>query len=446
MGVMTFFSDKLSNVAAALGGSRDKWSSTSFSFGQMTTTELWDAYRGDWMVRQAVDVPALDMCREWRDWQADKDQIEAIEELERDLDIRAKVLKGLKLARLYGGAALLLGIGTDEPEEELNFDSVGKGDLRYVHVMTKQELTAGAKRRDPEDPWYGEPDYYQLSMAEGGVYQVHPSRVIRLNGNERLSMSDDADVWGDSIVYSIADAVKNAGTATQAIAALLLEAKIDVIKVPGLMEALGSEEYTNRLTTRFSTAMSLKSLVNTLILDAEEEYEQKQINFSTFPELIREYTQLVAGAADIPVTRLLGQSPGGMNATGESDLKNYYDRIKAEQNIGLRGSLAPLDEVLIRSATGARDDAIHYTWAPLFQLDEKTQVEIEKTRAETVSSLINTGLVPSGVLAKATENALIESGRWPGIEGAFEEYGEEAEAFDPEAGNPNNPDEIEPEA
>ena len=92
------------------------------------------------------------------------------------------------------------------------------------------------------------------------------------------------------------------------------------------------------------------------------------------------------------------------------------------------------------------DDAIHYTWASLFQLDEKTQVEIEKTRAETVTSLINTGLVPSGVLAKATQNALIESGLWPGIEGADEEYGEEAEAFDPEAGNPNNPDEIESEA
>jgi uncharacterized protein len=42
-----------------------------------------------------------------------------------------------------------------------------------------------------------------------------------------------------------------------------------------------------------------------------------------------DFRKIVSGAADIPVTRLLGQSPAGMNATGTSDMKNYHDRIQS---------------------------------------------------------------------------------------------------------------------
>lgn len=44
------------------------------------------------------------------------------------------------------------------------------------------------------------------------------------------------------------------------------------------------------------------------------------------------FLQIVSGAADIPAIRLLSQSPAGMNATGESDLRNYYDRLSACRN------------------------------------------------------------------------------------------------------------------
>ena len=45
--------------------------------------QLQSAYRGDWLCRKIIDVPAFDSCRTWRDWHADNDQIEKIEEAER---------------------------------------------------------------------------------------------------------------------------------------------------------------------------------------------------------------------------------------------------------------------------------------------------------------------------------------------------------------------------
>ena len=62
---------------------------------------------------------------------------------------------------------------------------------------------------------------------------------------------------------------------------------------------------------------------------------------------------------------LLGQSPAGMNATGTSDMKNYHGRIQSIQELEPTPAMVRLDECIIRPATGSRDEAIYYEWAPL---------------------------------------------------------------------------------
>ena len=66
--------------------------------------------------------------------------------------------------------------------------------------------------------------------------------------------------------------------------------------------------------------------------------------------MVRTSLQVAASAADIPVTRLLGQSPAGLSATGDSDTRNYHDMIAARQELDLRPQLERLDALLLRSA------------------------------------------------------------------------------------------------
>ncbi len=65
--------------------------------------------------------------------------------------------------------------------------------------------------------------------------------------------------------------------------------------------------------------------------------------------MVRTFLQVAAGAADIPVTRLLGQSPAGLSATGDSDTRNYYDMIAARQELDLRPQLERLDRLIAHS-------------------------------------------------------------------------------------------------
>src|ERR1700751_4327571 len=95
------YADSYVNLLAGLGmPGRDKFLSQTYTFAPMSVQELEFAYRGDWIARKAVDVPAFDMTREWRDWQADPDQITLLEAVEKSLSVQQKVQQALIKARL----------------------------------------------------------------------------------------------------------------------------------------------------------------------------------------------------------------------------------------------------------------------------------------------------------------------------------------------------------
>ena len=62
----------------------------------------------------------------------------------------------------------------------------------------------------------------------------------------------------------------------------------------------------------------------------------------------------MAGAAEIPATKLFGRSPQGMNSTGEADLRNNYDLIAQMQERMLRPALEKLLPVMAISCWGFR--------------------------------------------------------------------------------------------
>lgn len=424
--------DTLYNLVTGLGTAKDKTQSNQFGVTELNQFIVENMYRGDWIARKIVNTPAADATREWRQWQAENDQIELIEEVERDLNIQMRTRMAMVKARLYGGAALILGVDDrKDPSEELDIDAVGEGGLRFVHAVSRHELSVeGGLETDLMSPYFGEPRMY-VRHVKGIVTNssprilIHPSRVIRIQGEEYPNPDMSSDGWGESILQSVYDAVRNAGMVSQAGAVLIDELKVDVIKIPDLTLQLGDQESTNLLTERLSYGMLSKSLNNALVMDKDDEWERVSAQLAGLPEVIKMYLLIAAGAADIPATRLLGQSPSGLNSTGESDIRNYYDRIASDQENYLTPTLSRLDEVIIRSATGGRDDNIWYEWNPLWQMTENELADIAKKKAEVFQADVNMMLIPTDALTQARKNTLIEDGTYPGIELALEESDDE---------------------
>lgn len=422
-GLTTWFSDTLTNLATGLGyASKDKSASTLYGFGFLDQNQLLAAYRGDWIARKAVDIPAKDATRAWRNWQAKNDQIEKLEKVERSLNIQRKVCSALIRSRLLGGGGLILGTGTGNPESELDPTTIGLGGLKYVHVFGRYDVWVDEINRDITSMYFGEPKFYMVNRSDGTQIKVHPSRVVRFGGNEIPDYNQQfVDGWGDSVLQSIDDAVKQAGSTAANLSQIIYEAKLDIIKVPGLMEHLATKEYTDRMIKRFSSANMLKGGANALLLDTAEEWETRVQTFQGFSDIIGAYLMIASAAVDVPATRFLAQSPGGLQSTGEADIRNYYDRIKSDQKMDIQPALARLDAVLVPSALGSTPEEVYYEWASLWQQTEEQKAETSLKKAQAFKIDVDSGLHPDDALAKARQNQLIEDGVYPGFEDALDE-------------------------
>lgn len=433
--------DGLRNLFTGMGTEGDARMFTQWVNSEMDQSMLDIAYRNDWIARKIIDLPAQDATREWRGWEADQGQITKLEELEKLLNCQQKLKAGLTRARLYGGAALVMGIDQGNTKDPVELDRIRVGDLKFLHVVSRHEITAGPIDQNIDSPFFGEPSYYQRS--QGRQVQFHPSRVVRLVGMDRIDNNKDG--WGDPVLQAIKDAIKACGSVSQNVAALVDEAKVDVISIPELNASISDPEYEARLKKRFGLAATAKSVYRLLLLDKEENWQRITQNFTTLPDILKMYLLIATGAADIPATRFLGQSPAGLSATGESDLRNYYDRIGTDQKTVIGPALNRLDEVLIRSALGNRPPDLWYDWNSLWQLDDTQKAALNKTKAETYKVDVDTGLIDPAVLSEARMNQLIEDGVYPGIEQIAADFTvsqEEAAAALAAAGTPPGGEDI----
>ncbi len=380
-------------------------------------------YRGDWLARKIVDIVPYDMVREWREWAGDRPAVAAAEAAERRLGLRKAIQRALTLGRLYGGAAIIVGTNETRPQAlaaELDPDTIRPGDIRFLHVVSRWQLGSPVVNRDPLDPWFGEPPYYEVVAPERGALQLHPSRVLRFLGNEWPDPSLGVSVWSDSILQTLYDAIHAVALTTTGATSLMHEAKVDVVTVPNLSEHLSSAATTAQLSARFSYAAAMKSINNLLLLGDGETWNRQRIDFGGLPQMVQTFLQVAAGAADIPVTRLIGQSPAGLSATGDSDTRNYYDMISSRQEIDLRPQLERLDRLILRSA-GVDPAALTFEFRPLWQLDAAEKATVALSKAQATAAYAGLNLWPAEVTAKLVQAQLVEDGIYPNAETIFAE-------------------------
>ena len=393
--------DGLVNVVAGLGTDRDKRSYSVWADPRiLTRQELENMYRGSWLAKKIVNAVADDMTREWLHVTFDGEELgTTIEQAEKRFALKRKTNEALKWSRLYGGAVIIIGTRDRNLAKPLDVKNVRKGDLRYLHVVDRWRLSpAGSLNRDLESPNFGMPDSYVL--AESTV-QVHHTRVLRFNGEKLpyFAWLRNA-MWDDSVLQHVMDSLMNCDTTTQAIATMMFESNVDVVKSEGLSDVLARKDGEAVLTKRFQVAALLKSFNRMLLLDGTESYEKKQNSFANLDKVIQQFMIDVSGAADIPMTRLFGTSATGMNATGDNDVRNYYDMVSAKQEAELRPQLEYLYEVLVRSELGHMPEDFRFDFNPLWQLSETEQATVEKTRADRDQVYLNAGVVTEALVAR----------------------------------------------
>jgi phage-related protein (TIGR01555 family) len=406
--------DGLRNFVTGLGTRKDHTFGNQYFYVPMSMEQLDAAYAGDWLARKIIDIPPQDSTREWRTWQTDR--AEQIYKIEKQFRVRSKVRKAQTLARLYGGAVIMIGDGASDAAIPLDMERFARGGLKYLHVFSRYELVSEEEDLDPKSPTYGKPLFYRLRTRNQSE-RIHRSRFVFFMGSDApRSIETVNEGWGQSVLDSVLQAVTNMSSTAQNTASLVAEAKVDVIKIPNLMTYVSQPKTTALLIERFTLANTLKSNHNALLLGGDEDFQRKQVTFAGLPDVMREQMQLASAAADIPMTRLMSQSPAGMNATGDSDIRNYYDKIRAFQTTDLEEDLILLDDVLVRHVFGDRQDDDTYEWNELWQMSEDERSQIALRNAQALQIYNTSNLFAPEELRPATADMIIDSGFLPTLD------------------------------
>lgn len=419
--------DAFQNFMARLGyGSTNLTEGTDYVNTRLTRNFmlLTTLYRSHWIIRKIIDVPVEDMCKNWYQFSSaiTPDQIDGFQRVERQTKTKAAISKGLKWGRLYGGAAGVMMIKGHENrlDQPLDLDDVFPGTYCGIMVLDRWSgISPSAEYiEDINSPDFGLPMYYRVTTQQGQSFDVHSSRVLRFTGRELPTWEAQAEMmWGTSEVELLFEELKKRDNASFGTAALIFSANIRVLKMPELRQMLSS---TNAAAQQrfYSVLQSINHLVSSqglLLLDENDEFDTKQYSFTGISQVLENFMMDISGCAEIPCTKIFGRSPAGMNATGESDLQNYYDSIEQKQENILRPTMDKLIPVIAVSTWGYVPEDIDFTFNPPQTMPGEKLAELAGKKTESIDKIYNSGIIPRRTALQELRQMGDETGMWTNI-------------------------------
>lgn len=414
--------DGWASSLTGVGTSRDKVESYHFSVNKrLTSKEEEDLYHDDDTANFVCNAyPEESLSRGFcvklgidEESRYDIDSLDNVRQVEFEihssmekLDFTHKVVDALVWGNVFGGAAILPGIddGAIDMAEPLNEENIKSID--FVNVIDSQYIQPLTWYTNPTEAKFGSPMTYLITpevastsaAAAMTATEVHETRLVLVGGvrtsNERKRENNG---WDDSRLQRMHRILQSWGLSWQLLTHLMQDAQQGVFKMDGLIDALSSQE-SDLIHKRLALLDASRSLVRATVLDAESEtFERQEFDWAGTKEPFELLMMRLSQASGIPVTILMGRSPAGQNATGESDFRAWYDRVSVYQQNAVKPILHRLVELVFLSKTGPTKGEMPEKWTIEFPA-LVTPTEKEKAETREIQSRADVNYITSGVL------------------------------------------------
>ena len=432
-GIVSETTDGFDNFISRLGlNNNNTLSAGLYIFNLMTRNriQLEAAYRGSWVVGQVIDCVAEDMTRAGINVttnEADQDIKDFQSGMSR-LSIWSSLCDLIKWGRLYGGAIAVIQIEGQDLSTPLKLDSVGKGQFQGLVTFDRWQILPDLTNTIQIGPNMGLPEYYSIVTglspsqpnAPSAIAQVrvHHSRVIRNIGIKLPFFQAITEMmWGESVLERLWDRLISFDSVTMSTANLIERANNRTIGVEGYREIIAAGGKAQQaLEKQFEAMREFQTNEGMTVMDKNDTFATTNYTFAGLPDVLLQFGQQLSGASQIPLVRLFGQSPAGLNATGESDLRMYYDGINAKQEASLRPGLNVLVHVMWRSFFGvSAPKDIEFTFNPLWQMSAMDQATVAKSNTETILGALEAGAIDLATAMKELRQSSGDTGLFSNI-------------------------------
>lgn len=361
--------------------------------------------------RRFAEVIATEMTRKWIRLQStadeDKDgsgqdktqKITALDNELKRLRVRDVIHRCIEIDEFFGRSHLYIDTGdTDNREElitsigngkdELSRGKIGIGSVRAVRAV--EPVWCYPTQYDANDPlkedWYDPIYWFVLGK------QVHRTRLLKFVGREVPDLLKPAYSFGGLSISQMEKAyVDNWLRTRQSVADLIHAFSIFVLSTN-----MGAtvQEGGDMMLKRVELFNMMRDNRGMMMVDKETETLANVSAPLGGLELLQAQSQEhMASIAGIPLVKLLGIQPAGLNASSDGEIRVFYDWILASQEKRLRHNLTTIIDLVQLSLWGEVDEDITFTFEPLWSLDEKGQAETREVEARTGVSLIDGGVL-----------------------------------------------------
>ncbi len=397
--------DGFNNFYAKLGLQTENLSSLgSYNLGNLLSRNrdiLEAIYRTSWIAGQVIDSISEDMTKEGIYMYSDMspDHVKELQSKITEFGLWQVICDGIKWSRLYGGSIIVFLNKGAKFEEPLDIERIGKDSFKGAYTLDRWQITPSLGDLIGEfGPDMGLPRYYTVLPSSDQMmgFKIHHSRVIRLEGIGMPFFQKKYDnTWGMSVLERMYDRLIAFDSATQGAAQLLYKAYLRTVCIDGLREALSmGGQVEQAVIKQFQYIRLMQSIEGITLLDSKDTFQTHQYSFSGVSDVLMQFGQQISGATGIPLVRLFGQSPAGLSATGESDLRNYYDNINKLQESRLRRGIRTLLEIMSMSLFGkSLPEDFEFEFASLWEMSDNEKSTIASSNTQAVSTAYQAGLI-----------------------------------------------------
>ncbi len=351
-------------------------------------------YRTHWIVKKVIDVVSNDMTKAGIEIKSDLEPelIKRVETCIKKRKVHQSLNELCRWGRLFGGAgAVMLIDGQDEIlDQPLDLSTVMLNDFKGLLVFDRWSgITPNMSKMvdDLDSPDFGLPMYYNVSVDNGNPVLVHHSRVLRFVGRPLPRWEKEVEqYWGASELETVIEEIAKRDNTSYNIAQLVFLANLRVLKMSDLGDALSINdgEAQKDIYNTLSAQNSLMSSFGLYVMSKEDDFDTKQYTFSGLAEIMQQFMLDISGATGIPATKLYGRSPEGMNATGESDLQNYYEMIKENQVTTLTDAWVKLLPVIFMSELGFIPDDYDFDFEAIENVKEEEIADLIGKKSDSI--------------------------------------------------------------
>lgn len=436
--------DSFQNFMAQVGIGTDNLSSGStYGFNPITRNRIlleW-IHRGSWAGGLAVDVVSDDMTRAGVKVQGGlpADDEQELHEAVVSLNMWDTLNEATQGARLYGGSVMIPLVDGQDLTQPFRADTITEGQLKGFLALDRWQVDPTLEDLVTElGPNFGLPKFYRINSDAPGLrgMKVHHSRVLRQIG-DRLPYWQRVmeNMWGTSVYERMYDRLVAFDSSSQGAAQLMYKVYLRTLKIKGLREIVSSGGPKMAGLSRYVEMMRrFQSFEGINLVDADDDFQPTEHSALTgMSDTITAMAEQLAGAIQVPLTRLLGRSPGGLNSTGDSDLKTYYDGILQKQ---IRYYQVPVTRFyrMIAASHGIQlPQGFKIEFNPLWQLDDKTKSEVANSDVTTVSMALENDIIDPPTAMEELSRLSEVTGRFTTITKEMIDQKKQQEANPPQA-------------